>query len=74
MTKAVQKIILPASRDTLSGFSDGMRGRLKADGFFHEIIAWKLRIFAPSDVSGVGVLANVLERCQVDRFCERVAP
>ena len=74
MTKAVL-IILPPSRDTLSGFSDGMRGRrLKADGFFHEIISWKLRIFAPSDVSGVGVLANVLERCQVDRFCERVAP
>jgi hypothetical protein len=73
MTKAVL-IILPPSRDTLSGFSDGMRGRrLKADGFFHEIISWKLRIFAPNEVSGLGVLANVLERDQVDRVCSRVA-
>ena len=74
MTKAVQKTTHPPSRDTLSGFTDGMRGRLKAYGLFHEIIAWKLRIFAPSDANGAGVLANVLDRCEVERVGEREAP
>ena len=50
-----------AHRIELSGFTDAMRDRLKAYGLFHEIISWKLRMFVPSDASGVEVLAKVLD-------------
>jgi predicted RNA methylase len=47
--------------------------RLRAYGLFAEIISWKLRMFVPSDASGAGVLAKVLERYPVERTCEREA-
>ena len=54
--------VMGANRIELSGFTDTMRDRLKAYGLFHEIISWKLRMFVPTDASGVGVLAKVLDR------------
>ena len=46
--------VMGANRIELSGFTDTMRDRLKAYGLFHEIISWKLRMFVPTDASGVG--------------------
>ena len=54
--------VMGANRIELSGFTDTMRDRLKAYGLFHEIISWKLRMFVPTDASGVEVLAKVLDR------------
>ncbi len=65
--------VMGANRIELSGFTDTMRDRLKAYGLFHEIISWKLRMFVPSDASGTGVLAKVLERYPVERVSEREA-
>ena len=62
-----------ANRIELSGFTDAMRDRLRTYGLFHEIISWKLRMFVPSDTSGAGVLAKVLERYPVERISEREA-
>src|SRR5712672_1428084 len=60
-------------RIELSGFTDAMRDRLRAYGLFGEIISWKLRMFVPSDASGVAVLTKVLERYPVERVGEREA-
>ena len=60
--------VMGAHRIELSGFSDAMRDRLRAYGLFGEIISWKLRMFVPSDASGVGVLTKVLERYPVERM------
>jgi hypothetical protein len=65
--------VMGAGRIELSGFNDTMRDRLKAYGLFHEIITWKLRMFVPTDASGVGVLTKVLERFPVERIGEREA-
>jgi hypothetical protein len=65
--------VMGANRIELSGFTDTMRDRLKAYGLFHEIITWKLRMFVPTDASGVGVLTKVLERFPVERIGEREA-
>jgi hypothetical protein len=65
--------VMGAHRIELSGCTDTMRDRLKADGLFHEIISWKLRMFVPTDACGVGVLAKVLERYPVERIGEREA-
>jgi hypothetical protein len=65
--------VMGAHRIELSGFTDTMRERLKAYGLFHEIISWKLRMFVPTDASGVGVLTKVLERFRVERIGEREA-
>jgi hypothetical protein len=46
---------------------------LRAYGLFGEIISWKLRMFMPTDATGLGVLAKVLERYPVERTCEREA-
>jgi hypothetical protein len=48
-----------------------MNDRLKADGLFDEIISWKLRLFVPTDATGTGVLAKLLERHPVVRIAER---
>jgi hypothetical protein len=61
------------NRIELTGFTDTMRDRLKAYGLFHEIISWKLRMFVPTDASGIPVLAKVLERYPVERIGEREA-
>ncbi len=63
--------VMNALRIELSGFTDAMRDRLRADGLFGEIISWKLRMFVPTDASGVAVLARVLDRYPVERIGER---
>src|SRR6201987_470246 len=50
--------VMGAHRIELSGFSDTMRDRLRAFGLFGELTARKLRMFVPTDASGVGVLAK----------------
>jgi len=65
--------VMGANRIELSGFTDTMRDRLKAFGLFHEIISWKLRMFVPTDASGVAVLAKVLDRYSIERIAEREA-
>ncbi|MEH2519067.1 hypothetical protein V1279_004640 [Bradyrhizobium sp. AZCC 1610] len=65
--------VMGAYRIELSDFSDTMRDRLCAYGLLSEIISWKLRMFAPTDAGGVGVLAKVLERYPVNRVGGREA-
>jgi len=65
--------VMGAHRIELSGFTDAMRDRLRAWGLFGEIISWKLRMFVPTDASGVEVLARVLDRFAVERIGEREA-
>jgi predicted RNA methylase len=65
--------VMGAHRIELSGFSDTMRDRLRAYGLFGEIISWKLRMFVPSDATGVAVLARVIERYPVERIGQREA-
>jgi hypothetical protein len=57
--------VMGVNRIELSGFSEAAKDRLKADGFFSEIISWKLRLFCPADASGVKVLDRLLARCPV---------
>jgi hypothetical protein len=57
--------VMGVNRIELSGFSEAAKDRLKADGFFSEIISWKLRLFCPTDVTGVKVLDRLLARCPV---------
>ena len=54
--------VMGVNRIELSGFTEAQKDRLKADGFFSEIIAWKLRLFCPTDSSGVKVLDHLLAR------------
>ncbi|WP_407186848.1 strawberry notch-like NTP hydrolase domain-containing protein [Bradyrhizobium centrosematis] len=65
--------VMGTHRIELSGFADTMRDRLRAYGLFSEIISWKLRMFVPSDATGVGVLAKVLGHFPVERIGEREA-
>ena len=65
--------VMGANRIELSGFTDTMRERLSAYGLFHEIIAWKLRMFVPTDTAGAAVLERVLGRWPVERIGEREA-
>ncbi|MGL4279178.1 MAG: methylase, partial [Albidovulum sp.] len=57
--------VMGVNRIELSGFTEAQKDRLKADGFFSEIIAWKLRLFCPTDPSGVAVLERLLARFAV---------
>jgi hypothetical protein len=63
--------VMHAPRIELMGFTDAMRGRLTAYGLFHEIIAWKLRMFVPSDERGPEVLGRLIERYPLQRIAER---
>lgn len=65
--------VMGAYRIELSGFDDTMRDRLRAYGLFGEIISWKLRMFVPTDASGVGILTKVLDTYPVVRVSEREA-
>jgi predicted RNA methylase len=65
--------IMGANRIELSGSTDTMLDRLCAYGLFHEIISWKLRMFVPTDASGVAILAKVLERYPIERVADREA-
>jgi hypothetical protein len=57
--------VMGVNRIELSGFTEAAKDRLKADGFFSEIIAWKLRLFCPTDASGIAILDRLLARCPV---------
>jgi hypothetical protein len=57
--------VMGVNRIELSGFSEAAKDRLKADGFFSEIISWKLRLFCPVEVDGVTILGRLLERFPV---------
>ncbi|MBW7970114.1 strawberry notch-like NTP hydrolase domain-containing protein [Bradyrhizobium sp. BR 10289] len=63
--------VMGAYRIELSGFNDTMRDHLRAYGLFGEIISWKLRMFVPTDGSGVEILSRVLETYPVVRISER---
>ena len=65
--------VMGMNRIELSGFTDAMRDRLTADGLFHEIISWKLRMFVPVDGNGVAVIERLLARYPVERIAEREA-
>ena len=65
--------VMGTNRIELTGFTDVMRDHLRTYGLFHEIISWKLRMFVPTDASGAGVLAKVLDRYPVERVSEREA-
>ncbi|MGL4525717.1 MAG: strawberry notch-like NTP hydrolase domain-containing protein [Aestuariivirga sp.] len=65
--------VMHAQRIELVGFDENERERLKADGLFSEIIAWKLRLFVPADASGPAVLAKVLARHPLLRIRGREA-
>ncbi len=65
--------VMGANRIELSGFTDGMRERLKAFGLFSEIISWKLRFFIPVDESGVDVLGRLIETWPIERVSDRGA-
>ena len=54
--------VMGINRIELSGFTEAQKDRLKADGFFSEIISWKLRLFCPADASGIAVLDHLLAR------------
>jgi len=64
--------IVPQTNASVAAIGD-LYGRLKAYGLFHEIISWKLRMFVPTDASGVEVLAKVFDRYPVERIGEREA-
>jgi hypothetical protein len=63
--------VMHVHRIELIGFTDAMRDRLTAYGLVHEIIAWKLRMFVPTDEHGHVVLAKLIERYALQRIAER---
>jgi predicted RNA methylase len=63
--------VMHAHRIELIGFTNAMRERLTAYGLFHEIIAWKLRMFVPTDATGVELLGKLMERYPLQRIAER---
>lgn len=65
--------VMGTPRIELSGFTEGMRDRLRSDGLFSEIIAWTLRMFVPADAGGPAVLVKLLDRYPVQRIGEREA-
>ena len=65
--------IMGTNRIELSGFTEGMRERLKAFGLFSEIISWKVRFFVPVDESGVDVLGRLIGTWPIERVSERGA-
>jgi hypothetical protein len=65
--------VMGAYRIELSGFTEAMRDRRRTYGLFGEIISWKLRMFVPTDASGVEIMAKVLDRYPIERIAEREA-
>ncbi len=63
--------VMGVNRIELSGFSEAAKDRLKADGFFSEIISWKLRLFCPTDADGIAILDRLLARCPVASLHDR---
>ena len=63
--------VMGVHRIELSGFTPHQKDRLKADGLFSEIIAWKLRLFVPTDAEGIPILARVLAKFPVQSLDTR---
>jgi len=63
--------VMGVNRIELTGFTEGMRERLRAYGLFSEIISWKLRFFVPVGADGAGVLAKLLNLWPISRISER---
>ncbi|MDO9640327.1 MAG: strawberry notch family protein [Pseudotabrizicola sp.] len=63
--------VMGVNRIELTGFTEGMRERLRAYGLFSEIISWKLRFFVPVGPDGAGVLAKLLNLWPISRISER---
>ncbi|MDN5787434.1 bifunctional class I SAM-dependent methyltransferase/DEAD/DEAH box helicase [Pseudorhodobacter sp.] len=57
--------VMGVNRIELSGFTESQKDRLKADGLFSEIIAWKLRLFCPVDTGGITTLDRLIARYPV---------
>ena len=52
-------------RVELTGFTDGMRDRLRSIGLFSEMIAWKVRFFIPTTDEGPAILSRLIERHRI---------
>ena len=65
--------VMSAQRLELTGFTEAMRDRLRANGLYSEIISWKLRFFVPVDATGPSVLAKLIDTFPVARISEREA-
>jgi hypothetical protein len=52
-------------RVELTGFTDGMRDRLRSVGLFSEMIAWKVRFFIPTTDEGSAILSRLIERHRI---------
>jgi hypothetical protein len=65
--------VMGAYRIELLGFNHTMRERLRACGILGEIISWKLRMFVPTDASGIEVMSKVLGSYPVARIGEQGA-
>ncbi|GAB1477623.1 strawberry notch family protein [Paracoccaceae bacterium] len=63
--------VMGVNRIELTGFTEGMRDRLRAYGLFSEIISWKLRFFVPVGDDGAGVLAKLFNLWPISRISER---
>lgn len=63
--------IMGVNRIELTGFTEGMRERLRAYGLFSEIISWKLRFFVPVGPDSAGVLAKIFNLWPISRISER---
>ena len=63
--------VMGVNRIELTGFTEGMRDRLRAYGLFSEIISWKLRFFVPVGPDSAGVLAKLLNLWPISRISER---
>ncbi|MDO9640899.1 MAG: strawberry notch family protein [Pseudotabrizicola sp.] len=63
--------VMGVNRIELTGFTEGMRDRLRAYGLFSEIISWKLRFFVPVGSDGTGVLAKLFNLWPISRISER---
>lgn len=63
--------VMDERRIELVGFTSGMVERLKADGLIAEIIAWQLRLFVPTGLSGRTIFAQLMERHPLTHVTER---
>ena len=63
--------VMGVNRIELTGFTEGMRERLRAYGLFSEIISWKLRFFVPVGPDAAGVLAKLFSLWPISRISER---
>jgi predicted RNA methylase len=71
--------VMGEQRIELTGFTEPMRDRLRAYGLFSEIIAWKLRFFAPilsgdaESGTSQAILTRLIERYPLVRVIARAA-